>query len=548
MFEAYSTVVIIRVSMILYFIFTYLLWVSRVQLLERSHLAEESLRSATRDWTAQLLLTRSCRTRNNCITTVCIRRLLWVVMCVLLIALSGCSSFLPDVFQNTGQSTPTVPVSTTVSAIPGSSVTPTVSVTPTASKNANWTTYHYNNARTGYLANQPDPQQLTRAWEVHLDGAVYAEPLVINGHVIVVTEGDSLYSLDVSTGHIQWHTTVGRPVPRSTLPCGDIDPLGITGTPVYDPQTNLVFAVAEVSGPTHILVGVDLNTGHIRLRRPADVAGMDPRAHQQRAALTLSRGLVYFAYGGLAGDCSDYHGMVVASHTNGKGPLLAYQVPTSRQGGIWAPSGPAVDTKGNVYVAVGNGAATTGSWDHSDSVLRLSPTLQLEDGFAPKGWQQENASDSDLGSMGPLLLPGGLIFADGKSGLGYLLKAKALGGIDGQALVMRICRAFGGAAAVGQAIFIPCVDGLREARVGPGAHLKLGWRASKKVTGSPVVGGHMVYSLDTHDGILYALDAKTGAVIAKVSVGETNRFATPALYGSYILVGTLKGVTAITGS
>ncbi len=484
----------------------------------------------------------------NCRTTIRMRSPLWIVMCVLLIALAGCSNLLPGIFQDTGQSTPTVPVTSTVSATPTFSATPTLSVTPSVSKNANWTTYHYNNARTGYLAKQPDPQQLTRAWEVHLDGAVYAEPLVINGHVIVVTEGDSLYSLDATTGHVQWHTNVGRPVPRSTLPCGNIDPLGITGTPVYDSQTDLVFAVAEVSGPVHILVGVDLSTGHIRVRRSVDIPGMDPRAHQQRAALALSKGLVYIAYGGLAGDCSDYHGWVVASHTNGKGSLLAYQVPTSRQGGIWAPSGPAVDTKGNVYVSVGNGAATQGGWDHSDSVLRLSPTLHLEDGFAPKGWRQENAMDADLGSMGPLLLPGGLIFADGKSGLGYLLKAKALGGIGGQALVMHICQAFGGAAAAGSVIFIPCINGLREARVGPGAHLKLGWRAPKKVTGSPVVGGHMVYSLDTHDGVLYALDTKTGAVIATVPVGETNRFATPALYGSYILVGTLKGIVAVTGS
>ena len=43
---------------------------------------------------------------------------------------------------------------------------------------------------------------------------------------------------------------LGTPVPRSTLQCGDIDPLGITGTPVYDQGNGLVYAVAETPGTT----------------------------------------------------------------------------------------------------------------------------------------------------------------------------------------------------------------------------------------------------------------------------------------------------------
>ncbi len=102
-------------------------------------------------------------------------------------------------------------------------------------------------------------------------------------------------------------------MPLSSLPCGNIDPLGITGTPVYDPTTGLVFAVAEISGPAHILVGLDANTGQVKVRRSVDTDGMDPRAHQQRTALALANGRIYFAYGGLDGDCSDYIGRVVGS-------------------------------------------------------------------------------------------------------------------------------------------------------------------------------------------------------------------------------------------
>jgi hypothetical protein len=142
-----------------------------------------------------------------------------------------------------------------------------------------WTTYHANPARTGYVAGTPDPQHLTNRWNQPLDGAVYAEPLVVGGRVIVATERDTLYALDARSGQVEWQTTLGTPVPLSDLPCGNIDPLGITGTPVYDPRTGLVFAVAEIAGPAHLLVGLDVKTGQVKVRRQVDAPGSDSRAH-----------------------------------------------------------------------------------------------------------------------------------------------------------------------------------------------------------------------------------------------------------------------------
>ena len=461
----------------------------------------------------------------------------WPGMLALFLILTGCSGPSPS---NSPAPQPTLILSQAPTA------RATQNTTPTPSSGADWTTYHSNNARTGYIADAPDPKSLAQAWNKHLDGAVYGEPLVVDGHVIVATEGDSLYSLDVHSGQILWHTNVGTPVPLSDLPCGDIDPLGITGTPVYDPGTHLVFAVAEVTGYSHILVGLDVNTGKILVRQPVDVPGMDARAHQQRAALALSHGMVYVAYGGLDGDCSDYIGRVVALHTNGQGPLLVYTVPTSREGGIWAASGPAVDADGNIYVAVGNGASTGGNWDHSDSVLKLSPTLKLKDGFAPQQWPQENAGDVDLGSTGPILLPGGLVYADGKSGLGYVLHANALGGVGGQAAVATVCTAFGGSAAQDTTIIVPCTDGIRQVVISPGGQIAVGWHAHSQVTGSPVIGGHTVYSLDPNGGTLYALSMQDGSTVTSLPVGATSRFATPTLFAGMVFVGTMSGVTAVT--
>jgi outer membrane protein assembly factor BamB len=408
-----------------------------------------------------------------------------------------------------------------------------------------WTMYHADLARTGYVAGAPDPQRLSSLWKQRLDGAVYAEPLVVGGRVIVATEHDTLYALDARTGHVRWNTNVGTPVPQSALPCGDIFPLGITGTPVYDPQTGLVFAVAEISGPVHVLVGLDVNTGQVKVRRLVDPPGRDPLAYQQRAALALAGGRVYIAFGGLFGDCGDYHGAVVASHTDGTGPLLTYEIPTTREAGIWAASGPAIDAQGRLFVAVGNGEATQGAWDHSDSVLRLSPTLTLEDGFAPTTWASENAADADLGSMGPALLPGGLIYADGKSGTGYLLRADALGGVGGQVQSISLCNAFGGAAVNGQSLFVPCTNGVRQLTLQAGPRLVTGWHAPPQANGSPIVGGKTVYTID-QGGTLYALDVATGHVRATIAVGQTSRFATPALSGATLFVGTLAGVEAVT--
>lgn len=460
--------------------------------------------------------------------------LIWGGLSLLLVFLSACGGSGP---ATTGRATPTS--GSQVLTVPPQQNTASPTSAPGGT---DWPTYHLNNQRTGYLAGTPDPRSLVKRWSLRLDGAVYAEPLVVGNHLIVATEGDSLYALDPASGKVQWHTRVGTPVPLSSLPCGNIDPLGITGTPVYDPATGLVFAVAEITGPGHILVGVDVNTGKLKVRRSADTDGMDPRAHQQRGALTLAHGMVYFPYGGLNGDCSDYIGRVVAARTDGQGSLLVYRVPTPREGGIWAPPGASVDAAGNLFVAVGNGAITQGNWDRSDSILKLSPTLRLLDAFAPTSWAADNASDLDLGSQGPVLLPNNLLFTAGKSGKGYILRSNALGGVGGQISEQEVCRSFGGAATVGMTIYVPCTSGVLQVTVDTNGQMHQGWQAGN-VVGSPVVGGNTLYCLS--NDTLYALNRTNGHLIASLNVGTANRFATPTISGTTVFVGTYAGIVAV---
>jgi outer membrane protein assembly factor BamB len=170
----------------------------------------------------------------------------------------------------------------------------------------------------------------------------------------------------------------------------------------------------------------------------------------------------------------------------------------------------------------------------------------LEDGFAPEEWRKDNAADADLGSLSPVLLPNGLIFSAGKSGTGYLLRSDALGGVGGQVLAKPVCRAFGGAAAAGSTIFVPCNEGLQQVQVESEKTFALGWQA-KQAPGSPVIGGHTVYTLD-RSGTLYALDVNTGQARARVTIDAVSRFATPTLFQEHIFVGTMTGIVAVIGS
>jgi len=404
-----------------------------------------------------------------------------------------------------------------------------------------WPAYHRDSYRTGYEPTvSPVTGRLVPWWNVRLDGAVYASPLVVNGMAIVATEGGSLYG--VRLNRVVWRRHVGTPVPLSQLPCGNIDPLGITGTPVYDPASRTVFAVAEITNPIrHVLVGVDPATGRLKLSRRIDPAGADPKYLQQRGALALARGYVYVPYGGLAGDCGPYIGRVIGSRTDGRGALQVFTVPTSREGGIWAPPGPVVDRFGWMYVAVGNGAALGPPYDYSDSVLKLDDRLRIRSYFAPANWAAENRSDLDLGSQGPALV-GGTVFIAGKGGNAYTLSRANLGGIGHPLRSLRLCRSFGGTAQYRDVVYVPCTDGLRAVRLGSAGQMTVVWHAAAGITGSPVIGGGAVFSLDTGAGRLHVLGYRTGRPVASVPTGPVSRFATPALHGSGVLVGTMSGL------
>jgi hypothetical protein len=412
--------------------------------------------------------------------------------------------------------------------------------------NPDWPTYHGDLARTGVSTEMPIATgALGRAAALSLSGAVYASPIVVGGVTIVATEQDSVFGLDQS-GHKLWRVRLGTPAPKSQLPCGNIDPLGITGTPVYDPATKLVYLVAEYADPPrHELVALSPTDGSINWRTGVDLPDVEAAAMQQRGALTLTGGLVWVPFGGLAGDCGDYRGRLVGVPVVGVHTPAAFTVPTGREGGIWTPPGPSVDSNGHLLVSVGNGESGVGDpYDYSDSVLELDGTT-LVDFFSPTTWQTDNDNDRDLGSQGPALVGREWVFIAGKSGTAYVLRQGHLGGIGGQVSSATLCHSFGGTAVWGDVVYVPCTDGIRAVRISPEGALHVVWHTEQDITGSPVLGGGHLWSLDPNDGVLHALDPATGRSLAQIAVGVTSRFATPAISGRDVLVPTMTGLVIV---
>jgi outer membrane protein assembly factor BamB len=411
---------------------------------------------------------------------------------------------------------------------------------------ADWPTYGGDLQRSGFSASMPAASGRLTARQIPLDGQVYASPIVVGGRVIVATEHNSVYALS-STGAQLWRTILGAPTPRSALPCGNIDPLGITGTPVWDAASRSVFVVTS-TGTTvrHDLIALDPDTGRVRWRHSVDLPGTDPQAMQQRGALTVVDGKVWVPFGGLAGDCGAYKGRVVGVPVGGLAAgtqPVAYTVPTTREAGIWAPPGPTV-FQGRLFVAVGNGESVGRTYDYSDSVLELDGT-RLVSSFSPRTWASDNRSDLDLGSQGPAIVSGKWVFIAGKSETAYVLRAADLGGIGAEVSSKRLCASFGGTAVVGDTVYVPCSDGIRAVRISNAGVLTERWHAAQSIAGSPVVGGGRVYALDQDAGVLHALDPASGKAREQVAVGQTSRFAVPAISGGRLFVPTLAGLTIV---
>jgi hypothetical protein len=428
--------------------------------------------------------------------------------------------------------------------------------------------YHGGPERSGHFIvpnlswNRARSLHFDSAFRAELSGQLYAQPLYWQppdarpALLVAVTENNVVHALDARTGHEVWKQQLGTPVKREALPCGDIAPLGVTGTPVIDAARETLYldaAVSLPSGPSHLIFALSLKDGAILPGWPVDIqgafAGQDPpfitTGQNQRGALLVVNDTVYVPFGSFF-DCRPYHGTIIGVSLTDPRKVTRWST-RAAGGGVWAPGGVASDGI-SLFIATGNTYDTT-DWADGEAVIRLSPDLQGPtdpgDYFSPADWRDLDARDSDLGGIAPLLidLPDGdslrpVVLAIGKNGKAYLLDRGHLGGIGGELAATQVSThgAYAGAAVypIADSIYVafptegigcPQDESQRglivlSIHAGNPPKLATAWCAQMKGFGAPIVtttDGHsnpIVWAVGAQgDGFLHAFKGDTGEVL-----------------------------------
>ena len=439
------------------------------------------------------------------------------------------------------------PPASTASTAPSDTATPAPQ---------SWTGYHADNARTGAVSSDAAFDHASIAWSADLGAAVRGQALVYGGRVVAATENNRVVALDPRNGAVLWSASLGRPLTdvQSIAGCGDIDPLGITSTPVIDPNTGIVYVVGEVSdghgGVTHTLEGLSIATGAVTLTQKVDPPlPSGERAAQllQRASLALGNGRVYISYGGNDGDCGTYNGWVVGVDETGPADPVSFEVAADGHGGaIWESGGaPALDAAGHLYVTTGNANPDPpeGGPDpkkYTESVVELSAALTPIASFKDR----VAGGDEDLATGNPVLLPDGYLFAVGKTDVAFLLRQSDLSQV---AAIDHICGSDpdGGPAydQVTNRMFVPCRNGGIQV-VDLNTHT-LGPRLSGADSAPIIIGTHL-WALNHSSATLAEFDTASGGLTQSIQLnGDTPIFNSPSTALGLLLVPTTTGVTAL---
>lgn len=292
--------------------------------------------------------------------------------------------------------------------------------------------------RTGWYPDEPGLEPATvgggkfgQLFETPIKGQVYAQPLVADGTLLVVTEEDRAYGLDPVTGAVKWEKQVGEPFPAAEIPgCTDLEPdVGITGTPVIDPETGIAyfFAKSQTESPKTVtwkLHALSMADGEEAPGFPVTIGGesenLSPHAkfiakqQLQRPALLLMNGVVYAGFGSHC-DSLPYQGWLVGVSTTTAQVRTMWA--TGPEGSaIWQGGGGLVsDGPGQILFATGNSFEPTPPdspnppEDLGEAVARvqIGPTgaATATDFFSPFNREELDEHDRDLGSSAPTALP-----------------------------------------------------------------------------------------------------------------------------------------------
>jgi outer membrane protein assembly factor BamB len=426
-----------------------------------------------------------------------------------------------------------------------------VGAQPVASVAAGWPMYQQNAAHSGVDPDDAPATTAAMAWSVTVDASMYAQPLVVGTTVYVATENNTVYAFNTNSGAQLWTQHLASPV-VSGLPCGNINPYGITGTPAIDVANGVLYAAALQSSPSihHELYALNLNAnGALLYHFPIDAPGSDPTVHGQRGGLALANGRIYVTYSGRAGDCGNYVGRVVSVNAGDStgGSLLSYSLPGTSKAGIWTAA--SADAIGNVLVATGNSQDVGTTADLGESVVKLSSTLQQLDFFTAPEWRSLNANDTDVGSIAPTVLQNGWIFQSGKNGKGYLISGANMGHVGGQLFEAQVCNGADEALASTaydastNTVYVPCTSSLQAVRVSTTASanflvttLRAGYTGSPG-SSPPIVAAGNIWNVDAGNRLLLGFDRATQTLRFSLALPNVPaHFSAPSAAAGHVFV------------
>jgi hypothetical protein len=451
-------------------------------------------------------------------------------------------------------------------------------------------TQHNDAARTGAQLHEtslkPSNVNATtfgRLYERHVDGQIIAQPLYVGNLdipgkgprnvVFIATRNNVVYAFDADdrtddldadpthpTHGLIWMVTVEPAGPVSGMCPETFGPVGINSTPVIDRVNNAMYLVARKADHTIWLHALDITTGAPKAGTPGStqiVASQDGVSFEKdlelnRAGLLLWNGAIILGFSALNCDNMGWHGWVLAYRASDLAQVGVFltthavvkDTPGEPGGGVWA-SGKGIvgDGAGGIYFQTGNGIVSVppDNSNLSQSLIKLnigpSPSygLTLSNRHTVSNWSALNVGDTDLGSSGPLLLPGNRLVGGGKQGKLYVLDSATMqptqnggpvpvpdpvpqGGSDGfQAFVntwhddpsQRVCMAVGIVAAL---CYMPHPRYEESELAGPNIH------------SGPIYWNGRLYAMPEKDFIrAFAYDAATGKLATAPAALSTAR-------------------------
>jgi hypothetical protein len=408
-----------------------------------------------------------------------------------------------------------------------------------------------------------------RQRRVQLDGTVDSSPIELHAVkvrgrsrdvIVVTTSYGRTIALDAGSGAKLWEYV--PPDIHSYEGGSQIT----NATPIADPDRRYAYAAS----PDGVIRKLVLATGR-EIRSggwPARVT-FDASHEKLGTALNITGRSVLATTGGYLGDAPPYQGHVVLiDRASGRVTHVWNSLCSDRHqlidppsscassdSAIWARAGAVLEPgNGRILVATGN-APFNGSTNWGDSVLELAPDAsRLLQNWTPTNQAQLNATDGDLGSTAPALLPPTsgfrLAVQGGKTGTLYLLNLGRLngrGGASGRTGGELQQIATPGSAAVftapavwthgGRTYVFVADDSGTTAYVLHGGRLpKLGVAAQNAAAGtSPVLAGGLLYVYDERDGAVNVYEPTSLRLLISLPAAS-GHWNSPIVVGGRIIV------------